>query len=73
MHLYLRVMKMQVEKVRYEINWKNFKVVYSFFIPCLDPPSALKEITPTLKRLKYKFVHKIVLEDGVQGIRIWRV
>jgi hypothetical protein len=48
-------------------------VGYSFFIPCLDPHNALKEITPTLKRLKYKFVHKIVLEEGVQGIRVWRV
>lgn len=64
---------MQVEKIRYEIDWKKFTVGYSFFIPCLDPPNALKEITPILKRLKYKTVHKVVIEDGVQGIRVWRV
>ncbi len=64
---------MQVEKVRYEINWEKFKVGYSFFIPCLDPITAWQEITPVLKRLKYKTIRKVVLEDGVQGIRIWRV
>jgi hypothetical protein len=64
---------MQVEKVTYEINWKKFKVGYSFFIPCLDPDNAWKTIKPILKRLKFKTVHKVVIEDGVRGIRIWRV
>ena len=27
----------------------------------------------TIKRLKYKVVTKLVIEDGVQGIRVWRV
>ncbi len=64
---------MQIEKVSYQINWKKFKPGYSFLIPCLDPPKALEKIHKTTKRLKYKTVHKIVIEDGVQGIRVWRV
>jgi hypothetical protein len=64
---------MQVEKIRYEVDWKKFKVGYSFFIPCREPYGAWKEIAPTLKRLKYKTVRKVVIEDGVQGIRIWRM
>jgi len=48
-------------------------VGYSFFIPCLDPDNAWKTIKPILKRLKFKTVHKVVIEDGVRGIRIWRV
>ena len=64
---------MRVEKVSYEINWTGFKVGSSFFIPCLDPKTAWKDIAPTLKRLKYTVVQKVVIEDGVRGIRIWRV
>jgi len=62
-----------VEKITYEINWNQFRIGYSFFIPCLNPVIAWGEIKPVLKRLKYKTVHKVVIEDGVRGIRIWRV
>lgn len=64
---------MQVEKVTYQINWKNFKAGYSFFIPCLDPRKSRKEIMQVLHRLRYRVITKVVIEDGVRGIRIWRV
>jgi len=64
---------MQVEKVSYNINWKVFKAGYSFFIPCLDAKKSKRTIMKTIKRLKYKVVTKLVIEDGVQGIRVWRV
>ena len=64
---------MIVERVSYNINWAEFKVGASFFIPCLHPPSAWQEMLPTLRRLRYKTVHKVVIEDGVRGIRVWRV
>jgi hypothetical protein len=64
---------MVVEKIAYEVNWKKFKVGYSFFIPCLNPDGSWKEMKPVFKRLKYNTVHKVVIEDGVRGIRVWRV
>ena len=64
---------MQVEKVSYQINWKKFKRGYSFFIPCLDPKSARKEIKEVTDRLKYKILTKVVIEEGVKGLRIWRL
>ena len=64
---------MQVEKVSYQINWKKFKRGYSFFIPCLDPKSARKEIKEVTDRLKYKMLTKVVIEEGVKGLRIWRL
>lgn len=64
---------MRVEKVAYEINWKGFKVGYSFFIPCLNPTKARKEILPVVRRLRYKVVTKVVIEEGVRGLRVWRV
>lgn len=64
---------MKVESVNYEINWEHFKVGCSFFIPCLNPPEALKEILRVTKRLKLHVTTKVVIEGKVQGIRIWRV
>jgi len=64
---------MRVEKVSYRVNWSAFKPGASIFVPCLDHKNALQEITKVLKRLKLKFVTRVVIEDGVKGVRIWRV
>jgi hypothetical protein len=64
---------MLVEKVSYQVNWKKFRKGGSFFIPCLDPPEAKKEIALTTQRLRYNILTKVVIEEGVRGLRIWRV
>lgn len=65
---------MQVEKVSYDINWRRFKRGYSIFIPCLDPHKARKnEVLPFFKRTKMKVLTKVSIEEGVRGLRIWRV
>jgi len=64
---------MLVEKVSYEVNWRNFKRGASFFIPCLDPKLARGEIKAVTDRLKYKVLIKVVIEEGVRGLRVWRL
>lgn len=64
---------MLVEKVSYRVNWKKFKKGYSFFVPCLDPTAAKKEILRTTQRLRYNILTKVVIEEGIRGLRIWRV
>lgn len=64
---------MLVEKVAYKINWKSFKAGYSFFIPCLDTKQARRHIKKITNRLQYKVITKVTIEDGIKGIRIWRV
>lgn len=64
---------MKIENVAYQINWSSFKKGYSFFIPCLDVKVSRKDIEKETKRLKYRVVTKAVIEDGVRGIRVWRV
>lgn len=63
---------MQVEKVNYEVNWKAFRRGTSIFIPCLDPPRAKREVKEVLRRLRIKVLMKVVIEDNVRGLRIWR-
>ena len=63
---------MQVEKVNYDINWKTFKRGRSFFIPCLDPVRARREVRETTERLRLTVLMKVVIIEGVRGLRIWR-
>ena len=64
---------MQVENVEYEVNWQEFKRGRSIFIPCLDPPRAKKQVLTVTKRLRIETLIKVVIYEGVRGLRIWRV
>jgi hypothetical protein len=64
---------MQVEKVSYYINWKAFKKGWSFFIPCLNPTEAKKELLRTTNRLRIRVLTKVVIVEGVKGLRVWRM
>ena len=64
---------MKVEKVQYQIDWTKFKVGYSFFIPCINCSEAKKSIQAIAKKQKANIVMKVVIEEGVRGIRVWRV
>ena len=45
----------------------------SFFIPCLDCKAAKIEIRKETKRLKFKVAMKVVIEEGIRGVRVWRL
>ena len=64
---------MWVAGVNYEIRWRDFKRGSSIFIPCLNPRSAKAEVLTVTKRLKFKVLMKIVIVEGVRGLRIWRL
>lgn len=64
---------MLVEKVSYKIDWRKFKKNTSFFIPCLNSKEARQEILRTTNRLKMKVLMKVVIEEGIRGLRVWRL
>ena len=64
---------MQIEKLDYSIDWRKFKAGYSFFITCINFTEALKTVTDLTKKLKMRIVAKVVIEEGIRGLRVWRV
>ena len=64
---------MRVEGVSYNVNWSKFRQGYSVFVPCIQPSKAKEEILATTKRLKIAVVFKVVVNEGIQGLRVWRV
>jgi hypothetical protein len=59
--------------VDYQIIWSEFKPGSSMFIPAIDTKAAIAALTRESSRLEFEFVHKIVVEDGIKGIRVWRL
>jgi hypothetical protein len=64
---------MRIDGVDYDLNWKKFTVGSSFFVPCLRCITAQERIEKKMKRLGYAVNIKLVIEDGVRGLRVWRV
>lgn len=64
---------MKVEGVSYQIDWSKFRTGYSFFVPCIDQMAARAAIREVTKRLGMKVETKVVIVEGVKGLRVWRV
>jgi hypothetical protein len=64
---------MKIETVSYQIEWKKFRKGYSFFVPCINEKAAREELNRVAKRLKMDIVTKVILLDGIKGLRVWRV
>ena len=64
---------MKIESVNYQLNWSKFRKGYSFFVPCIDPKAARESLAVVTKRLGIGVVTRVVVEDGVKGLRVWRV
>ena len=64
---------MRIHGVSFQIDWSKFKPGRTFFIPCLDLEAAKNEVRRTTKRLRYTIEMRGVIENGVQGLRVWRL
>lgn len=64
---------MLIEGVTYDVDWPKFKKGASLFFPCLDQERAEAQLMVVLKRLRIKVLVKYVIEDGIRGLRVWRM
>lgn len=63
---------MRVDGVTYELDWREFTIGSSFFIPCVGVTTGKQLIERKMARLGYAVIVKIVIEDNVKGLRVWR-
>lgn len=64
---------LKVEGVEYRIDLRKFRYGASFFIPCLRPKKARRQLQALFRRLGAEVLIRRVIESGIQGLRIWRV
>jgi hypothetical protein len=63
---------MKIETVAYRINWAKFRPGYSFFVPCINHREAREALAITCRRLKIQIITKVVIVEGIKGLRVWR-
>lgn len=59
--------------IRVRIDWPNFPVGGSCFIPGADVDSIRQRVSLEVRLLKYKLSMLTVKEDGLMGVRVWRL
>lgn len=63
---------MQIDGITYELDWQGFTVGSSFFIPCVSVTAAKERIERKMARLGFAVIVKVVVEDNIRGLRVWR-
>ena len=63
---------LEVLGVQVKVEWDEFIVGSSFFIPCLDDRSVATALSVRARQLGYKTKHQARIENGMWGVRIWR-
>ena len=63
---------MEIETVKYRINWAKFKPGYSFFVPCVNCANAKEQLVEFTHKHGIRVITKVVIVDGVRGLRVWR-
>lgn len=64
---------MLVNNLSYNVEWRLFKVGTSFFIPCIRIEEGRAQVKKVTRRLGFRVLIKPVIEDGIKGLRVWRV
>ena len=58
--------------VRIVVNWDDMVAGASVFIPCINTDEAMKQAAAITLEKGYKTEGRIVVENNILGIRIWR-
>ena len=65
---------LRIGGARHTIAWSKFKIGSSFFWPCFGNCSEAKEeVSRKAKIAHVKIKIKLQTEEGLQGLRVWRV
>lgn len=64
---------MKVMGLDLTIEWAKFQPGTSFFVPCVNRRETERLICQEAKRLRLDIITKHVVEQGVFGLRVWRV
>jgi phosphoribosylamine-glycine ligase len=58
--------------VRIVVNWDDMVAGASVFIPCINTDEAMKQAAAITLEKGYKTEGRVVVENSILGIRIWR-
>ena len=69
----MKPLPLQIAAVDYDVQWGKFRKGTSLFFPCLDRKAAVKALKRVAAKQKIQVVIREVIEEGIRGVRMWRV
>jgi len=54
------------------VDWDQFSVGSSFFVPCIDTENCKEQVLQIAKEKKFTVEVRRRIEDGKWGVRFWR-
>ena len=67
-----RTYDLHPDGVRVTVNWDKMVIGASVFIPCIDTEEAIKQSTKIFAVRGWTLYHRVRIEGGNLGLRIWR-
>ena len=68
----LKISDLNPDGVRIIVAWDELVVGASVFIPCINTEEAMKQAAKIVVEKDFKTEARVVIEDEILGIRIWR-
>ena len=68
----LKISDLNPDGVRIIVAWDELGVGASVFIPCINTEEAMKQAAKIVVGKDFKTEARVVVEDEILGIRIWR-
>lgn len=68
----LRMVLMWSDRIEFLIPWGEFTPGASIFIPSMNPRMTLARFRQEAEQHGAMFTFRFVVENGVQGLRVWR-
>jgi len=68
----LKTHDLDPDGVRIVVKWEDMVVGASVFIPCINTEEAMRQAAKVLVEKDYKTEARVVIENEILGIRIWR-
>ena len=62
-----------VDGVKVTIRWRGIGKGSSFFIPCLNTKRVVRQVKKLFSRAGWGLFYIVRVENGLFGVRIWRV
>ncbi len=64
---------LEVEGMQVHIEWGEFIVGSSFFIPCINDRALMTAVAVHARSRKMRVKYTARVENGMWGVRFWRV
>jgi|TARA_R110000796_G_scaffold3469_2_gene13507 phosphoribosylamine-glycine ligase len=68
----LKTHDLDPDGVRIVVKWEDMVAGASVFIPCINTEEAMRQAAKVLVEKDYKTEARVVIENEILGIRIWR-